>query len=307
MELTIQKKQDSSKLQAYLKCPRQYLFKYVLGYKQKELSHDLIFGAAFHKAKEVLLQKGYSQQGIEAAYTAFLEAYRPYYGIETDEFYDPKSPQKVELALYKYVLEYANDKLTLMETEIGFTCLINEDKLLYGRLDALIEKNGLIYVLETKTSKALWSYWDDQWLQKLQISAYTHTLYSFYSPDKVGGVIIDGTIFKKKKGEEIEHRRVSIPKSGLDMLAWLDDINALYLQIDNDFEELEKSTLDQPYLKCFRKNTESCIQYNRLCEFHDLCIYRPNPLAKKDYVPQGYIIELWDPTKQPVIKTLKTP
>jgi hypothetical protein len=78
---------DSSKLQDYLMCPRYYFYSHILGWKGEEPNHDLVFGQAWHAAMQYLAIHGYSDEDVTEAFDKFLDVYRPYFSVETDELY----------------------------------------------------------------------------------------------------------------------------------------------------------------------------------------------------------------------------
>lgn len=291
--------QDSTKLQSFMSCERKYFFEYILGYRPEAPIHALEFGKSFHDAKEVLLTIGYSQRGIDAAMNAFLTTYRKVYGEETDLDFSGKHPGNVELALNKYVSDYADDNFQVLFTEVGFSMLVGLNRTLYGKLDAVIEKEGKVYILETKTAGALWSYWFDSWQLKFQISAYTNFLYSYYPKEQVGGVIIDGTIFRKK---EVENLRTFVYKTPEKMLGWLSETNYFFTSLEANFKALPQVKESDTVMECFPRRTESCVKYNRICPFFDVCQARENPYAKRNLLPSGYKIEFWNPVREEQIK-----
>jgi len=291
--------QDATKMQAYLTCPRLYFYEYVLGYRQEEPNHNLIFGSSWHEAKEILFLEGYSMKAIDNAYEAFLKEYRKTYGEATDLDFHPKSPGNAELALMEYVKEYAEqDDFKVLFTEIGITVPIGEDRVIYGKMDSIVqdELRGIVSY-EHKTAGALWKWWADSWLMKFQISAYSHFLYSYYDPKDVYGIVIDGTIFRKKGNE---HLRVPCQLTLPYLDNWLYDTNLHFSRIEHDFNLLSELKVDDNYMKAFPRCSESCVKYNRICSMHEFCHAWHNPLTKQDVMPMGYKVEFWDPRKHHV-------
>lgn len=290
---------DSTKIQTYMTCPRKYFFEYILGYRPEDKNHNLVFGGAWHKAKDVIFTKGYSVESVEEAVEAFIKEYREHFTEETDLDFHPKSPGNAEIALYEYVKQYAEfDRFKVLHTEVGIAVPIAEDRVLYGKMDAINHDDLRGYFsLETKTAGAHWSYWDDQWLQKFQISAYAHFLYCHYPPEEVYGVIIDGSIFKKK---ENEHVRVPVPLTIEWLESWLWEANQWFDLVERDFKRLSMCQEGDAVMKAFPRNTESCVKYNRMCPLFDVCHARRNPTRDWDAIPAGLMIEHWDPRKEEV-------
>jgi len=294
---------DSTKMQTYLTCPRKFFFEYVLGYRPEEKNHNLVFGSAWHKAKDIIFTNGYSVSSVESAVEAFLKEYRESFSEETDMDFHPKSPGNAEIALYQYVKQYAEfDSFKVLHTEVGIAVPIGRERVLYGKMDAINydEMRGY-FSLETKTAGALWSYWQDQWLQKFQISAYAHFLYCHYPPDEVYGVIIDGSVFRKT---ENQHIRIPVPLTVEYLESWLWEANLWFDRLEEDFKNLGYVQQSDSVMRAFPRNTESCVKYNRMCPLFEVCHARRNPVRNYDSLPTGLTIEHWDPRREEVKITL---
>ena len=295
--------QDATKIQTYLTCPRLYFYEYVLGFRPEEPNHNLVFGSAWHMGKEVLFNEGYSLPSIKKAYDAFLLEYRETFGEERDMDFHPKSPANAELALLEYVKEYKDDEFKVLNTEVGIVVPIGEGRDLYGKMDSIVQCpiRGIISY-EHKTAGALWKWWSDSWLMKFQISTYTHFLYSYYDPKEVYGIVVDGTVFRKKGNE---HLRVPCQLSLPFLDNWLYDTNQTFAKLEHDFNLLSSSTRDDNFMKAFPRCTESCVKYNRMCPMFDFCHSWHNPLQRLDVMPQGYKTEFWDPRKEHINITME--
>lgn len=285
--------QDPSKLQAYITCERMYFFEYIMNLDIEGANHNLVFGKAFHKAKDVLLSKGYSPQSVASAYEAFLEEYRKTYSDDTDLDWKGKNPSNVELALNEYVVEYCEDKFDCLHTEIGITVPIGNSRTIYGNMDSILQDDRGIFSLETKTAGAVWSYLADQFMMKFQVDTYTHFLYSYFEPKDVYGVIMDVCVFKK----ENDHLRIPCIKSINRIECWLWEANTVFDRLEKDFEALSKQTTDQLFMTAFMRRVESCVQYNRICPYFELCHAWNNPLQHIGTIPAGFVLKEWDPRR----------
>ena len=298
--------QDATKIQTYMTCPRLYFYQYILGFRKEEPIHALEFGRAWHEAKDVLFTDGYSIARIEKAYEAFLNSYRKTYGEQTDMDFHPKSPGNAQLALMEYVKEYAElDSFTVLYTEIGISVPIGSDRSLYGKMDSIVKddvKLGKIVSYEHKTAGALWKWWADSWMMKFQIATYTHFLFSYYDPKEVYGVIVDGTVFRKGGNE---HIRVPCELTLPYLDNWLYDTNQIFTKLEGDFNLLSEAKEEDIFMKAFPRCSESCVKYNRICDFHETCKNWHNPIQKLDMIPQGYKVEFWDPRKEHIKVNLK--
>ena len=83
---------DSSKLQTFLDCPRQYWYRYVMGWDLDRPNQHLIFGTCWHSALDVLWTCGMSKDALFAAKATFEHEYRATFDELTDDLYHPKTP-----------------------------------------------------------------------------------------------------------------------------------------------------------------------------------------------------------------------
>ena len=70
---------DSTKLNAFLECPRSYFYEYILGWRSEAPNLHLEFGKAWHLAMEHLILHGYDETSIKDAYLKFHEHYRSHF------------------------------------------------------------------------------------------------------------------------------------------------------------------------------------------------------------------------------------
>jgi len=76
---------DSSKISEYITCERKFLFRYLLGIVPDRPNHNLIFGSAWHAAREVLLQNSNHIDSVPEAYEAFSQDFtEPSFPSSTD-------------------------------------------------------------------------------------------------------------------------------------------------------------------------------------------------------------------------------
>lgn len=299
--------QDSTKIQDYMTCPRLYFYRFVLGYKSDRPIHALEFGIAWHLAKEVLFNKGYSNASVDEGMEAFEKHYRQSFPEETDMDYHPKSPGNADLALRQYCIEFQDDEFEVLHTEIGVTMMVSKGRVIYGKMDSIVKDPVRdIMSIDSKSQGAHWSYLEDSYQQKFQMMAYNFFLYSYYPADKVYGVVVDATVFKKT---ENEHFRVPIlvgNRGNFDKLeSWLWETEQILDDLDRDFDRLADAKESDIVMKAFPRRTESCVKYNKICPLFHVCHVRHNPLQKLDLIPAGYKIEHWDPRRENIKVHLK--
>jgi hypothetical protein len=307
---------DSSKIQAYMSCPRAYFFRYILGWSRIEPNIHLEFGTAWHKCMEVLLEKGYTGAACAEAFEVFYEHYRLSFGPDMDDANKPKIPANVLRGLPQYCAQYSSDldNFEVLHIEVAGSVSIGGDRLIHFKTDTICKGPQGYFSLEHKTGSSFSTSWTAQWRQKMQTGTYQHVLCSMFDPDEVWGVLINGAFFRnapkiKKDGTpyanatDNEFHRIPSRRSLLQMEGWLDEVNFWVDKIEQDHKDLQSVTKDDPIMNAFQKNTESCSSYGQ-CPYLDYCSVWSNPLQHIEEVPSNYKVEHWDPRKQPTAREL---
>lgn len=293
---------DSTKLKAYQTCPKRFMFEYVFGLVDEEPSIHLVFGQAWHEAMESLLQTGYTVENVEKAYERFLSVWSTFPSYNHPDA--AKSQENALTALYEYCVSYKHDSFRVRFTEIAgeIPISISGDKKLAFKIDAVIEKEGLAYVLEHKTASRVG--FEDQHRIGTQVGLYTHVLHSLY--DDVGGVIINEAILYKpntaaaKKRERInEFLRVPISLNKNQLGRWLETANYYYDAIMRDLELFQENlAIGWDKNTCFVQNPSSCFSYNSKCPYFDFC-YIWNDYSSRFQDEQiGFSKRVWNPLKE---------
>lgn len=305
---------DSSKLQDYLTCPRQFFYRHVLGWRPSGAQFDLVFGEAIHAALEQLYTYGFgapfgpdhTKKVQRLAYTAFLDVYRQSFGDETDDDHPAKNPYSAAEAIESYCAEYHNEfnKYKVLELEgnkcvevSGFVPITADQKLFFRQDVILVERStDRIFTLEHKTASRGGHTWQSQWALSLQVGAYTHALYSLFPRDQVWGARVNGIIFQKRS---IGFERVPCEKTYQQMQVWHRMVRTWISLIVIDLNLIRgEASCNLPVQYAFPLNPTNCTKWNRLCPYHDFCTSWPNPLKMCDEVPLGMVQEFWDPQRR---------
>ena len=296
---------DSSKIDTFKTCPRKFFYEYVLGWRSETPNHDLIFGEAWHRAREHQLLNGYND--IQGAYEKFINYYREYFSPETDELYLPKVPATVLLALQKFAEERFMDleDNELLYTEISGSVPIAEDKVIYYRMDSVLRSKitGKIFSWDHKSAKKFNKQWSEKFHLSTQNGTYTHCMYCMYPIEEVAGLEFCGTAFQHLKrasqgrpaGYHVDFLRVPAFKTPDQMSTWIWNVNVVYDMIMDEFEYLSDCKEGDQVLESFPMNTTSCMNYFG-CQYHDFCLSWQNPLQYANEPPLGFKQEFWDPT-----------
>ncbi|MBU2346551.1 MAG: PD-(D/E)XK nuclease family protein [Gammaproteobacteria bacterium] len=306
-------KLDSSKLKDFKRCPRLFFYSHVLGWRSQTPNIHLEFGSAWHEAMEHLLLNGYGNDSIIAAFDKFLIRYREAFPPETDGMFKRKTPDNAFLVLSKYATyppyQRDFDNYKTLYTEIAGSVAVDEKRTLFFRQDSILEhkKTGHIISREHKTGSRTWM-WEEQFLLDAQVGTYNHVLYCLFPKELVSGVEVNGSFFLDRKSEpksEDIFRRFLIRRNEDQMQVWIDTTRYYMWQIEMEYELLNDAKEDDYTLRCFPLRDTSCMDYSRMCEYHDFCMAWPNPLRKCFEPPLGFVQRYWDPTEGPAKQTFK--
>lgn len=294
---------DTSKIKKVMECPREFLFEYLFGWRPARPSVHIHFGLAWHDALEFLLLNGYSLECYDKAYKKFLIKYREVFDPAFDDINSPKNPYRAKETLLAYTGKYQDDLKTykVLHTEVGGLVNISEKFKLAFRMDAVLESERGISIMDHKTASNINSLWIDQWLLSPQIGTYLHAGNSAFGRDKVRELIINGAAFRKvkdnSKAERFTFQRVSCARTAPQMRQWLSNMNRYMEWLDHNMELLSEAKADDVVLKAFPMNTEGCMNYNRKCSYFDFCVYFANPIKAflERGIPEGFKQEFWNP------------
>ena len=223
---------DSSKLTDYLRCPRYYFYRHILGWEFEGKNINLIFGESWHRAKESILINGTDDVSLAAAMQSFMKYYRQYYTEHTDLGNYPKNPGNALQALVEYRQQYgSNSEYKVVEiagkpaTEIYGTVPISDDRLYHFRIDAIVQnERGKFLFIDHKTSGSDRDIYRKAYNLSMQMLAYYHVINCMYPPEQVEGGSVELTIFRKKGNLNI---RIPIKKTLAMMDEWLDAVSAI--------------------------------------------------------------------------------
>lgn len=291
---------DSSKL-SDTECWRMYFYKHILGWKVDQANVNLVFGEAWHAAREHMLIHGYDD--MQGAYTAFCRVWYREFGNDMEEMYPAKSPTSAAMAIAKFAAHYGRDLVDneLLYTEISGSVPVDSRRILFFRMDSVLrnKEHGYIFSWDHKSKGGDFNQsWEDDFFLSWQNGTYTHCLYCLYPIPQVKGVEFCGTSFKhlKTKGHVINFRRVPAYRNPRQMNIWLWNTIDTLDRLEDEMERLSACSDSDPVLQAFPINPGRCSKYFG-CEFRAYCQTWGNPLRHCQEPPIGFNIEFWDPTK----------
>lgn len=298
---------DSTKLKAFMTCPRRFMWEYVFGWRIEGSGNSihLVFGQAWHEAMEILLNRmredgKYSEDAVAEAHCALTDKYREYFTEDMDFSYAPKDPGSGLVALKQYIARYIADPhdFDVLKTEIAGTVPIADNRSVHFKIDAICkDRQDRLFALEHKTTGAMTAAWPDQWPLSVQVNTYIHALYCMAEDEQVYGAQINGAVLRKKGHDFI---RVPVRRTPENMEGYLQNVNQWMDQIEYNMDLLRDAKPDDTVMLAFPMNTESCHKYNTKCPYHDFCVACPNPLryiGDGEQTQPGFEIDFWDPRK----------
>lgn len=263
---------DSSIMATLKSCSAKFSYEYIQNYKPKTAgSVHLVAGGAFAKGMEVTRQRFYID-GVDpdTAMAEGLGALLAAYG-NFDPGDSPKSPERMAGAFEFYFSHYPlirgeQDPIILPGGKAGIEFNFvhplpvvhpqTGEPLLYsGRLDAIINFAGGVFMVDEKTTSQLGPTWSRQWDLRSQFTGYAWGCRE--SGIKVDGAIVRGVSILKTKYETqqaISYR----PEWQIDR--WLDEL----------CEWLEQAISSWKRGRFLHNLDHSCAEYGG-CPFRQAC------------------------------------
>lgn len=303
---------DSTKLKAFLSCPRSFFYEYILGWRPDRPNSHFVFGEAWHQALEHLLLDGtYSDEAVLAAHSVFLTEFRKTFPDPLqDELFFPKTADRAARLLAMYAGRHASDarEWTLLHTEVAGTVPVTDTLWMNFRLDAIVREreSGKILGVEHKTASP-WASSVDPWQLDIQPNLYLHALNVYFGQEDVRGVLMNITEISRNKGTKGgtlgDFSRRLVQKSSGQTAAFFSDLELHLENLERNYRLLAEASPSDVSLKAFPRNPGACGNY-RGCPLHDFCMAWANPLQRCGQPPLGWTVFRWDPSDRPAKLTL---
>jgi len=305
---------DNTRLSDYKRCPRLFYYRHVRDWTPDGKRMPLIFGGAWHSAMEVIwaaMTPPAIMPSVEtlakAAYRAFVAEWMKMGGpapeeidYETEKEYSPRTPAQGLEMIVAYI-EYRKknrDDFELLAIERPFAVPLDANdptKFYVGKIDKIVKRRGKIIGIEHKTTTAyrkegkFRGTFLDSFSPNAQVDGYLYALHMMF-PDQVGGVWVDAALVHKND-EGFMFIPVERQLQHLD--SWLWEVRDWIDQIEFNKAQASLCSPNDPYLRAFPKNTNSCWDFNSACAYLGLCKAWSNPKDKP--IPAGFTAKRWDP------------
>jgi hypothetical protein len=292
---------------SFASCPRKFYWEFIRRIGPKRLSIHLHFGATFARGLEVFRKTYYTnppeastsalrhQEALGVALEAMILEWGHYPEAEDETktlwtclaalvFYFEQHPPYTDI-IQPY---YKSDGTPAVEFSFALPTNIlhpatGEPILYAGRFDLLGLYDGLMFVVDEKTTSQMGPSWSKSWTLRAQFTGYVYAAKSFGHP--VVGAIARGVAIRKS-GFDVGDAMVQTP-------SW--QIDRWWHQLHRDIERM---------LDCWREgfwdyNLDStCTAYGG-CAFQDLCtVSAPEAWVESAYAPRHWDPLALDPLKQ---------
>lgn len=210
---------DSTMLNSFRSCHRQFYNNYIRRLEPKGLNIDLLAGAAFARGLEVARRSYYENHlsaDISVGYglAALLQAYGDP-PVSEDEV---KTWDRVAAAYESYFANFPLETDPIRMSLVGelpaieFTFCIPIEEVLHpvtsqpilvsGRCDWLGDLRNSLFCMDEKTTKAFHKNWAESWQLRSQFMMYTWAAQQYDLPIK--GTIVRGTAIQKTQIQHLE-------------------------------------------------------------------------------------------------------
>lgn len=251
----------NSYLSVFQTCRKKWLWKFFLGLQPKELDKNLETGSAVHLGLEEWEKNRIPEVALDKART-YLES------VNMNQEWDI-----TEACLKAYFFKFQNSPFQMVIPE--FETSIQLGPWTYTmKIDGIGILDKHFYILEHKTTGLGASVFFRKFQVDRQISGYILGAQQQCPDKEIVGVFING-IFKPQRRKtgltEAKVERELILRTSYQMEVFKADTIRIFEEIE-EAKALWTMTGDH---SLFYQNTNACSDFNRTCEYLDLCKYGP--------------------------------
>ena len=263
---------SASRVDTFNLCPRKYYYKYELNLQPAEETTDLpiLFGDAIHRALATVYL-GTAFDHVQCPCGSFCDyckarpiqriaaTFLQYYPADPDDTRDPRTRLRGLELLAAYLGKWRREAFRVLAVEVPFELDLDQELRYVGKMDLLVEQEGLVFPLDHKTTSRTGYLFDAQFKLSVQISGYV-VIASILTGQPVHQAMINGIRVAGKIDPDQSFFRQTTTRTPEDIEEWQDcirDVHRMILQFR--WSRFPKAA---PY---------SCVAYNRLCEYYQLC------------------------------------
>lgn len=270
---------DYTMMSTYQTCQRRFYFRHVEGWDLKRPQMAPAFGGAIHEGLDVW----YRTKDVEEAVRVFKEAFKE------NPTEDGKRTHKVgEWILKNYADKYRDQPWKLLQSETAFSEELPNGKRLMGRVDKIIEWDGVLWVVDHKTTSQLGAQFFKMASPSLQFPGYVWAARKMGYP--VVGVVVDAILVAKGLLESSSRARLT-PLARYDeymsdalMKDWMRTVTEIQESIDLSLDEGR-----------WTPNFDACTYYGE-CPYRRVCC-EDRDLWER-ILKMDYVVDFWHPNKE---------
>lgn len=285
---------DSTSLGYFKECPRKYYYTMVKGYRAKGESVHLTWGSWYHKALEDydhFVAQGRSHADALHFVVAWIMevtwvrepngAGQPWTAD-----HNTKTRENLVRSVIWYLEQFGpNDPTSTVilrngkpAVELSFRIQVDEDLILCGHLDRVVEFQGQQYVMDRKTSSStISSYYFDQYSPDNQMSLYT-LAGGIITENPIRGVVIDAVQIAVGFSR---FERGMVYRTEAQTQEWLADTKVWIAQAHAAADRGQ-----------WPMNDKSCHKFGG-CPFRQIC--SSDPRVRETFLAQNFQISHWNP------------
>lgn len=269
---------DFTAMNTFLTCRRKYQYRIERGLVGANPPTAAEFGRCIHQA----LDTWYQDRDLEKALKTFMENFKE----NPDD--DKRTPLMGAWIIKNYHDKYQDQPFKVLATEQEFTIDLPWHKKLIGRIDKIIEWDGVVWVMDHKTTSQLGDNFMKMHTPNMQFSGYV------YAANKLGfkcqGVLVDAILVAKglldatSRAKLTPLRRDFAYRSPGDIEEYLRTI----YDIQQDIELCENNDWWYP-------NYDSCVDYGE-CPYRKVC--KESGEYREKIIANDFHVEHWDPRSE---------
>ena len=271
-----------SRLNYYQTCPRLYYWRFVRNLIPTKTPLPLIVGKAVHAG----LASHYAKEGnpLEHAHESFVEAKEEVAWLKEEMEGLATQEKYVDYILEQYIQHWADEPWTMLAPEVEGHIELGEH-LFFFRLDGLISWKGRPWLLEHKTTSQLGPSFFNRFRNDGQITGYCYGAWKKLGHRPVGALI--NAIRKTRNLEGVEFARDVVMRSERQLEDYM-------IQVALQCADIERIVKEEAYeggdLRAWYMHTGSCNNWNRQCDFTELCYsFKPGLLELFRQRPEDYV------------------
>lgn len=298
---------DNTALADYMACPRKFFYGMVLNRRRQGVTPPaLAFGTSWHSALEAHYKTGGDRAAVEMAILTSWEQH--------DRPDDHRTMQRV-LSCYEQYCNHWGDHATDTARN-GRTVGFPENPMVEipvelawpggahpytGKIDRIIEINGLYYVEDHKSTSQLGAQYFQQYDPSNQMMGYA------WLAQKLTGLRIAGVRINAlgvlKTQTKLAREIISYSKERLE--EWAENYNAWVARLESSYKIVQDYNADHSQMEpdpdearsvvnsAFPHNFQACAGKYGMCQYASVCAFQP---ARRDYVlSTEYSLKEWDP------------